>query len=198
MDINDITPVRETPNMSTIAPFKHLLQPASTLDGKVYVTVNWDGTRLSLTGVEGPKANGDAKGGCGQIVSVLSERELKVSPGWNREAIAKLAEVWDRWHLNDARAGCEHQRAEKWSERPIDPSKPLEDWIHFEGQDLASRNMLVWVRPDEHPEGLLTAPCETCGYRYGTAWLTEEVPEDVLKWLSELPQADVEKYPWTF
>lgn len=28
----------------------------------VFVTVKWDDKRLSITGVEGPKANGDAEG----------------------------------------------------------------------------------------------------------------------------------------
>ena len=51
---------------------------------------------------------------------------------------------------------------------------------------------LGWLRPDEHPEGILTKPCPVCGYKYGTAWLKEEVPEDVIQWLKELPETTVE------
>lgn len=47
-----------------------------------------------------------------------------------------------------------------------------------------------WVRPEEHPEGLLCKPCPVCGYKYGSAWKRVEVPTEVLAWLSALPDAD--------
>lgn len=31
--------------------------------------------------------------------------------GWDRDRVLRLAEVWTRWHLNDMRPGCEHQRS---------------------------------------------------------------------------------------
>lgn len=46
-----------------------------------------------------------------------------------------------------------------------------------------------WLSFDEHPDGLLGKPCPTCGYRYGSAWLYEPVPEHVLTWLQTLPTA---------
>ena len=148
---------------------------------------------LSLTGVEGPTRNGNAWGSCGQIGGHRPFRDegLRIdvrAEGWTREMVDQLDEVWSRWHGNDMRAGCEHQRAERWNERPIDPTKPLSVYgKHFEGQRQDSWNMLGWVRPDEHPEGLLTKPCEVCGYKYGSAWLNEPVPQDVLDWLFALP-----------
>jgi hypothetical protein len=75
----------------------------------VFVTVEWDGRRLSLTGVEGPKSNGDAVGSCGQVTLGCADHVNRI-PEYDR-----LAEVWDRWHLNDMRAGCEHQRAAGWN-----------------------------------------------------------------------------------
>lgn len=54
-----------------------------------------------------------------------------------------LVELWDRWHLNGMRAGCEHQRARGWT----------------------------W---ETHP----SAACPECGYRFGSAWLFEELPGD--------------------
>lgn len=99
----------------------------------------------------------------------------------------QLAEAWKRWHLNDMRAGCEHQRAEKWEERPIDPSKPLNSYgKHFDGQQSDSWNMLSCVPYNKHPEGLLGKPCPVCGYKYGTAWLKEELPQDVIAYLESL------------
>ena len=47
-----------------------------------------------------------------------------------------------------------------------------------------------WVRQDEHPRGLLSKPCEVCGYKYGSKWLKVEVPGDVLEFLESLPDTD--------
>ena len=97
------------------------------------------------------------------------------------DKLRRIVAVWQRWHLNGLRAGCEHQRAEGWEKRPIDPTKPTSFYgICFEGQRSPSWNMLTWVRREEHPQGLLMEPCPVCGYRYGSAWLHEELPKDVI------------------
>lgn len=44
-----------------------------------------------------------------------------------------------------------------------------------------------WILYDEHPLGFIGRPCPTCGYKYGTSWKTEEVPEEVLEFLEGLP-----------
>lgn len=65
----------------------------------------------------------------------------------------ELAWVWERWHLNDMRAGCAHQS-------------------------------VVWetdVYGFPRPSLDLTLPCPTSGYRYGSAWLYEPLPNDVLR-----------------
>lgn len=119
------------------------------------------------------------------------------SSGQNLEEIAtyfphdkrvlRLVEIWRVWHLNDMKAGCEHQRAEGWDNRPIDPSKPTNTYgKHFEGQKQDSWNLLGWIRPDEHPDGLLGKPCPVCDYKYGTAWLTEPLPLEVVVELNGL------------
>lgn len=98
----------------------------------------------------------------------------------NIDFIKELHPIWKRWHLNELRAGCEHQREMKWDECPIDPSKPLGHYgKHFEGQKMETSNMLIWIKPEEHPEGLLTKPCPECGYRYGTEWKKEEIPQEI-------------------
>lgn len=143
---------------------------------------------LSITGVEGPKKNGDAWGSCGQ----LTKPEIKTfAPGWDQESIDRLWKIWDAWHLNDMRPGCEHQRAEGWDKRPIDPDKPLDTYgKHYDGQEMDSWNMLAWIPHDKHPEGLLSKPCPKCGYAYGSQWLFEPVPVDVVDWLKALPETD--------
>ncbi len=42
-----------------------------------------------------------------------------------------------------------------------------------------------------HPEGVLCKPCPVCGYTYGSSWLSEEIPDDVYKWLRGLPDTPV-------
>ena len=99
--------------------------------GHVYCKIAIADGRLSITGVEGPKKNGDARGGCGQIVPVSVS---KFAAGWDAELLARFNDLWTRWHLNYMRPGCEHQRAAGWAERPIDPSKPLDTYgTHFVG-----------------------------------------------------------------
>lgn len=73
--------------------------------------------------------------------------------------------------------------------------EPLDD-PRYEPQKNSDRNSgatevktLGWLRPDEHPDGILTKPCPVCGYKYGSAWKTEQVPDDVLQFLYNLPDA---------
>lgn len=75
----------------------------------------------------------------------------------------KLYAVWGRWHLNDMRAGCEHQEAAGWGKRRLDSGK----WAGH-----------AW----EHEGGCLCKPCPECGYQYGTAWLHEELGDELLQW----------------
>lgn len=133
-----------------------------------------EGLELSICGTStGPRGYY-----CGGQIDILEEVKTPAVPP---EKLARIDEVWRRWHLNGMRAGCEHQRAEGWDERPIDSAKPLHaHGRHFEGQRSASWNMLAWVTPTEHPAGLLTRPCPECGYRYGSAWLHEPLPAEVV------------------
>ena len=123
------------------------MRPGESQSAFLFVEIKWDGKRLSIVGVDGPKANGDAIGGCGQCIDALSDVKPPLVD------VERLREVWARWHLNDMRAGCEHQRA-----------------------------------VDEHTIG---AKCSECGYRYGSVWLHEDVPADVIEYLASLPATDV-------
>ncbi len=199
----------------------------------VFAFIQWDGDKLSLTGVEGPRANGDAHGSCGQIDGHAWDN-YTARPGIDLD---KLREVWHRWHLNDMRAGCEHQRALGWGDgEPIEmityqlttdammeghrikaaaekrllagetvtlsaaerdlatlpfqtTKTPDADGPTAGRYDVKSRENKApqWVREDEHPRGVLCKPCPVCGYKYGSRWLREEVPADVLEWLQSLP-----------
>lgn len=130
--------------------------------------LNADGEFYGLDASEAPNGKIRILESCGQIRETIAE--------WFPEVTPLLP-----WHLNDMKAACEHQDELGWDKRPIDPSKPLNTYGRFfEGQKQDSWNMLAWVRRDEHPEGLLSEPCPTCGYRYGTKWLKRDLPADVV------------------
>lgn len=215
-----------------------------------FVKIEYDGSRLSISGVIGPVSNGGATGSCGQCVDEI--REGTPIDGWDREMLNKLCDIWDRWHLNDMRPCCKHQRELGWMElagkqvtlynyrlttesmrkkkdaeeaaltalrkgrtfTPTDvqvtyatlpysiktyekmsgeaaeryePKKP----IFLGDSGPTETKSLGWLRPEEHPDGILGKPCPVCGYKYGTAWKKEEVPEEVIEWLFSLPGAKV-------
>lgn len=152
----------------------------------------------------------------------------------------RLYEIWERWHLNDMRAGCEHQRAaaagawnpskvlgfkkyalkyemlkkqnelkeraladaqmdrsEKSSfnkrerellKAPYSIEVPADYVVNTTLYELKSDDTKTagWVRPDEHPGGILAKPCDVCGYKYGTKWLFEEVPAEIIEELRSM------------
>lgn len=134
----------------------------------VFVTVEYTNGRLSITGVEGPTANGDAAGSCGQCRDLAVEQ---FNDGWTAEMVDQLRAVWERWHLNDMRAGSPAQ----------------EDWLRA--------NPVTAVYPESRFEKAKAALASARldpdnGYSYGSAWQTENVPDDVLTWLQALPDSD--------
>jgi hypothetical protein len=161
----------------------------------IFAEISFADGKLAITGTIGPVNRGSA----GQIIMSFREYDARgyaslddiiPAPGWNADMIRLFFDAWQRWHLNDMRAGCEHQRKEGWDKRPIDPAKPTTAYgKHYEGQRHDSWNLLGWIRQDEHPEGLLGKPCGVCGYEYGTRWLKEEVPQSVIDFLATLPDA---------
>lgn len=230
--------MKEKEGTQTVAPFEKIVRPGTV---KVYpgradlfCKIKWDGKRLSITGVEGPTRNGDCKGSCGQCG--VDPEETEPSPGWDKAMLAEFAGIWDRWHLNDMRAGCEHQRADGWGKKELEiityeltgealqrqrkiKSDAMDtlrktgaatmtdeerDFLALEWRTTNPRQAHLdlykvkstekkrsgWVRETEHPDGELSKPCPTCGYKYGTQWLTEEVPASVIEWLKALPDTD--------
>ena len=62
------------------------------------------------------------------------------------------------------------------------PCKPL-----FSGdRGHEETKTLGWLRPSEHPDGILARPCPVCGYKYGTKWLEDPIPERDLRRIRSL------------
>lgn len=159
-----------------------------------FVKIAYDTERkkLSISGVVGPKRNGDCTGSAGQIdmdfFDTFSTVKDAVSPIGTRN-LARLLNIWRRFHLNDMQAGCAHQRILKWDKEPWDSTKPTTAYIkHPDGYD--GWNMKAWV--NEKDGGYLGKPCPVCGYKYGTEWLKKDVPEWALRFLWNLPETDVQ------
>lgn len=71
---------------------------------------NGKGTELSICGDVWLPSRRDIEAG-GQMRESLYDYIHKYAPGWDRARLEKVIAIWDRWHLNGMRAGCEHQRA---------------------------------------------------------------------------------------
>ncbi len=81
----------------------------------------------------------------------------------------------------------------------IDGYKPVEEDLadYYEPFWSISRGAIErtergFVRFDEDDQGILLKPCPVCGYKYGTAWQTEEIPQDVIDWLFALPNTKIQ------
>lgn len=75
---------------------------------------------------------------------------------------------------------------------PLDDSRYEPQKKYDWNNGATEESTLGWLSPEEHPDGILSKPCPVCGYKYGTSWLKEDVPEDVLQFLYNLPDTTIE------
>lgn len=207
--------------------------------------------KLSISGVIGPMRNGNCKGSAGQCVDEI--REGRPTKGWTDGMVQEFCDILDKWHLNDMRPYCQHQKELGWDkladkkvmlynyrltrdalskkraaenaaikalergdifiptqeqvkyaklQYSITTSAEIsgEDAVNYEPKKpmfagdtgATSTKFLGQLREDEHPDGILCRACPVCGYKYGTRWLKEAVPPEVIAWLFDLPDAEVE------
>lgn len=86
--------------------------------------------------------------------------------GLQKEDLRTLHWFWTRWNLNDLRAGSPKQMEEIWR-------------LRREGIQYEYKEMCEYLKT----KGLYVDN----GYRYGSGWIKEDVPEIVIKWLFSLP-----------
>jgi len=156
----------------------------------IYCEIRFTDDKLSISGVEGPLPSGNCLGACGQIDMHLRSEQasIKLAPGWTRGKLARFFEVWERWHLNDLRAGTPEQMAELERRKAeyTDRSTSHYEWAC---KVLAEAGLLEVPNPIPAPQDDVSREWPKM-YRYGTAWLREEVPQDVLTFLASLPDTD--------
>lgn len=83
------------------------------LDGifrNVKVSIFFKESRLSIVGTS-PIMSGQIS----SYLESLDPRDYRLCPDWTEEMYRRLLDTWKRWHLNDMRMGCSHQRAMDWN-----------------------------------------------------------------------------------
>jgi hypothetical protein len=130
--------------------------------------------RLSISGVEGPLPSGNCLGSCGQI-DMHEWKFKKLHSGWTPSLVNKFREVWKNWHLNDMKAGSPNQE------------KAIKEWLST-GAKYSYEGACEMLKS----KGLLEDSAyihEGKPYRYGSAWLSAEVPSEVISFLASLPKS---------
>lgn len=114
--------------------------PCYPVKADLFCKIKIEDGRLSICGVIGSMGNGNALGGCGQIDMEFAHRnpadndkrysnpitpeQIEFAPCWSVDLWLDFLDVWSKWHLNDMRAGCEHQRKMGWKIYEEHPSEP--------------------------------------------------------------------------
>ena len=147
--------------------------PQGGVRASVYCRIKFADGRLSITGVIGPRSSGNALGGCGQIDMEFAHR----NPADNDPRYGEPVKTSDF-------SFAPGWNAPKWYDL-------LEVWKQYHLNDMQAGC--------EHQRAIGIKECGTvcpeCGYSYGSAWLTVEVPANVLEFLETLPDTD-QKPAW--
>lgn len=72
------------------------------------------------------------------------------------------------------------------------PAERVPDYPLYEVESRETKTA-GWVRPEEHPEGVLGKPCPVCSYAYGTAWVYEPIPAEDLREILQLLEVDYQE-----
>jgi hypothetical protein len=194
--------------------FTKVINPATVGDNEsqnygVYIKIEYKQKEsdpkklcLSMSGVIGPRANGDCAGSCGQMIDdVLDYNFINWKNGYDLATYKKFIAIWQTWHLNDFKAGCEHQRAEHWGDKKVilythkmtsetlsaqnSLNKKIEEQLKnigsftLKGKEKAlySLSYSITTNSETPPDGYKLDRAE----EKGTGWLTqEEHPDGVL------------------
>jgi hypothetical protein len=157
----------------------------------VYVEIKYKNGELSITGVEGPFASGNCMGSCGQIANNIYMTKFEdddFGEGWNQEAVDKLLEIWNRYHLNHMQPGTPAQMI---IIRHFQNLANKEDCLHRESHQAYAKKKGFDYYYDLELHWLKSVNMEFhYGYKFGTKWCEEMVPENILEWLYNLQEAE--------
>lgn len=123
---------------------------------RFYIDITLEDGRLSMCGTWH---------GHGQNADDLTNEALIPAEGFEYSDVLKVQSIWNRWHLNDLRAGTPKQE------------EFIREW------KLSHRYDYTKACEALEEAGLLYDN----GYKYGSSWLKEELPTEVIKYLFSLP-----------
>ena len=134
--------------------------------GRLFAYVELVNGKLSISGVEGPTANGNCRGSMGQCLEDWPGMAINFAPGWDSIKLMELVKIWKRWHLNKMRAGTPAQESYLRA-HPVEFTYP-ERYLDKAREALTAAG----IQPD-----LLNGE----PYSYGSAWLHEDLPASVVE-----------------
>ena len=82
------------------------------IQAPVYCRIEYKDAKLSITGVVGPRYNGNCAGSCGQIYDSIDINNYAKS--WSKSKVAKFIDIWKEWHLNDICAYTPDMKKAGW------------------------------------------------------------------------------------
>lgn len=111
------------------------------------ITAEIEDGKFSITG-----AHSNGGGQCQDSIQPANEYQKQ------------LLEIWDKWHLNDMHAGCEHQEKTDTNYNEL-----LSEYCKFADENKKSKRKAILLK-------LLT--CSECGCIWGHNWIKKELPAD--------------------
>lgn len=124
-----------------------------------------------------------------EVGQITIADHLKHAPD---EKCKRVQELWDRWHLNDMRPGCEHQQGWRICPGHYDkarqatcsnprPEPVTEEMLERAKRDLVRTGVALLGAGQSYrcAEDMIGKPCPICGYRFGHEWKYEPIPQDV-------------------
>lgn len=145
--------------------------------GAVFCKIAFKSGKLSITGVIGPKANGDCTGSSGQI-NDGNWGITQYATAWDKNLEDKFLNVWGKYHLNDMIPGSPAQM-QYLEENPVSAIYPESRY-----EKACAVLTAAGLNPD--PGFLHNGK----PYSYGHAWLRIDVPDSVVNFLQALPSGD--------
>ena len=127
---------------------------------------------ISSTALDAKSGAFRAGGQCRDTITRLIAHG-EPAPGMTDEALDKLLHIWEKWHLNNMRPACSHQVVLGWKFCP----GHYKDGHHFYCEPHLPGKPQLCDFPN-----MMGKPCPTCGYKLGSSWLFEPLPQDVIDW----------------
>jgi hypothetical protein len=109
-----------------------------------------------------------------------SDDNVKAAEAAKRAAVRELEATGAAEITEDVRA----ELVKPWQVTTLTDERPAGYKPSEMSTPATEEKALGWLRPEEHPEGMLAKPCEVCGYKYGTEWRREEVPAEIVRELA--------------